>query len=81
MDSVISVDSLVLLHHQDLRVHLRLFQGVTPHSRLEFCSCYWVDAFDVLEGCVDLLILHFTLILHEVVGLLVQELEPVKEHV
>ena len=81
MYRVVSVDPLVLLHHEDLRVHLRFLKGVASHLSLEFGCRYWVDAFDVLEGGIDLLILHLALILHEVVRLLMQEFQAIENHI
>ena len=81
MNGVISVDPLVFLHHQNLRVHLRLFESVTAHLGLELGGCHWVDTFDVLEGGIDLLVFHLALIFHEVVRLLVKEFQPSIQHV
>jgi len=78
---VIPIDSLVLFHHQDFRIHLGFFEGIASHFSLEFCCRHWVDTLDVLEGGIDFLIFHFSLILHEIVRLLMQEFEPSKKHV
>ena len=73
MNGVIPIDPLVFLHHQDLRVHLRLFEGVTTHLGLELSRGHWVYTFDVLECGIDLLVFHLTLVFHKVVRLLVKE--------
>lgn len=81
MNGVISVNPLVFLHHQNLRVHLRLFEGVAAHLGLELSRGHWVDTFDVLEGGIDLLVFHLALVFHEVVRLLVKEFQPSIQHV
>ncbi len=81
MNGVISVDSLVFLHHQDLWVHLRLFEGVTAHLGLELSRGHWVDTFDVLEGGINLLVFHLALVFHEVMRLLVKEFQARIQHV
>ena len=81
MNGIVSVDTFVLFHHEDLWVHLRFLEGVTSHLGLEFCRRNWIDTFDVLEGGIDFLVLHLSLIFHEVVRLLMQEFQPVKDHI
>ena len=53
---VVSIYSIVFLHHQDSRVHLSLLEGLTSHATLELYCSHRIDALDVPESSIDLLL-------------------------
>ena len=67
---VISVDPLVLLHHENFRIHLRLLKSLTSQFRLEIsCRCRIYSLY-MIECGLDLLLLEFAFVLHKVFSLI-----------
>lgn len=78
---IVSVNTLILLHHEDLRVHLSFLECLCAHALLEGHGSSRVDALDVFECCLDFLLLKGAFVLHELIRLFVKELQPLEYHV
>jgi hypothetical protein len=78
---VVAVNPFVLLHHQNLRVHLRLFKSLTSHLCLEISGSCRVYTFNVIESGLNLLFLKLALILHEVFCLIMQKQVSPIQHI
>ena len=77
---VIFIDTLVLFHHKNLRIHLWLLKSFTPHLCLEGLISCRINPLNMLESWFNFMLCKFTFMYHELVGLLMQELVARKNH-